>query len=66
MTAIRYWVFDEAMLASALAEREAERTLEGASAQQAADETEIVMRFLASHAARRLRGDYVKGESDGR
>ena len=48
---MRYWVFHEEMLAKALAAREAERTQQGASEQQAKDETLIVVQFLASPAA---------------
>lgn len=50
---MRYWVFHEEMLAGALADREAERVKEGATEQQAKDETQIVAQFLTSEAARR-------------
>lgn len=52
-----WWVFHQEQLAAALAAREAERVKEGATEQQAKDETQIVAGFLASEAAKRLRGD---------
>ena len=53
---MRYWVFHEEALAAALAAREAERMKEGATEQQAKDETIIVAQFLTSEAAKRLLG----------
>jgi hypothetical protein len=55
---MRYWVFHEEMLAAALAAREAERAKEGATEQQAKDETLVILQFLSSEAALRLRGDH--------
>ena len=52
-----WWVFHQEQLAAALAAREAERAKEGATEQQAKDETQIVIAFLASEPAKRLRGD---------
>lgn len=52
----RYWVFEESRLAAALAAREAERQKEGATEQQAKDETLMIVQFLASEAAAQLRG----------
>lgn len=52
-----WWVFHQEQLAAALAAREAERQKEGATEQQAKDETLIIVQFLASEAAARLRGD---------
>jgi hypothetical protein len=57
---MRYWVFHESQLSAALAAREAERMKEGATEQQAKDETLIVAQFLTSEAARPLFGGYVK------
>lgn len=53
---MRYRVFHEEQLAAALAAREAERMKEGATEQQAKDETSIVVQFLISGAARRCLG----------
>jgi hypothetical protein len=52
-----WWVFHQEQLAAALAAREAERQKEGVTEQQAKDETQIIAQFLASEAARPLRGD---------
>ena len=52
-----WWVFHQEQLAAALAAREAERAKEGTTEQQAKDETQIVIAFLASEPAKRLRGD---------
>lgn len=52
-----WWAFHQEQLAAALAAREAERMKEGATEQQARDETQIVAQFLASESATRLRGD---------
>lgn len=52
-----WWVFHQEQLAVALAAREAERMNEGATEQQARDETQIVAEFLGSESAVRLRGD---------
>lgn len=52
-----WWCFHQEQLAAALAAREAERVKQGATEQQAKDETQIVAEFLASWAARPLRGD---------
>lgn len=52
-----WWVFHQEQLAAALAAREAERQKEGATEQQAKDETTIVVQFLASETALCLRGD---------
>lgn len=52
-----WWVFHQEQLAAALAAREAERTKEGATEQQAKDETQVIAQFLASESAARLRGD---------
>lgn len=43
---MRIFVFSDAVLAQALAAREAERQGEGATLQQAQDETQIVAQFL--------------------
>lgn len=43
---MRYWVFNEAMLDDVLAVREAARQQEGASEQQAKDETVLIKTFL--------------------
>lgn len=53
---MRYWVFHDGQLSSALAAREAERQRQGATEQQAKDETLVVVQFLASEAAKSLRG----------
>lgn len=45
---MRYWVFHEQMLAAALAAYEARRQGEGATEQQAKDETVAIVTFLAS------------------
>lgn len=58
---VRYWVFHEQQLAAALATREAERQKEGASEQQAKDETMIVLQFLASDPGAKLRGARADG-----
>jgi hypothetical protein len=52
-----WWVFHQEQLAAALAAREAERVQQGATEQQAKDETQIVAAFLASECSARLRGD---------
>lgn len=52
-----WWCFHQEQLAVALATREAERMKEGATEQQAKDETQIVAEFLASESAKRMRGD---------
>lgn len=52
----RYWVFEEIRLSAALVAREAERQKEGATEQQAKDETVMIVQFLASEAAAQLRG----------
>lgn len=52
-----WWVFHQEQLAAALVAREAERMKEGATEQQAREETQIVAAFLASESARRMRGD---------
>lgn len=52
-----WWCFHQEQLAAALAAREAERMKQGATEQQAKDETQIVAEFLASSPAMRLRGD---------
>jgi hypothetical protein len=52
-----WWVFHQEQLAAALAAREAERVKQGATEQQAKDETQIIAAFLASESAARLRGD---------
>lgn len=52
-----WWVFHQEQLAVALAAREAERVKEGATEQQAKDETLIIVQFLASESATRMRGD---------
>lgn len=53
---MKYWVFYDAMLSSALAQHEAERQKEGASEQQAKDETAIILRVpRASRAHQRRR-----------
>lgn len=52
-----WWCFHQEQLVAALAAREAERMKEGVTEQQAKDETQIVVQFLASAAARQLRGD---------
>lgn len=43
---MRYWVFNEEMLDSALAAHEAARQRAGASAEQAKDETVAIKTFL--------------------
>jgi hypothetical protein len=48
---MRYWVFHEQTLAAALAAHELDRQKEGASEQQAKDETQIIVAFLAKAAA---------------
>ncbi len=53
---MRYWVFHEEHLAAALAAREAERIKEGATEEQAKDETLIVAQFLTSESAKNLLG----------
>jgi len=53
---MRYWVFHEEMLAIALAAREAERTQQGVTEQQAKDETLIIIQFLGSPAASKMIG----------
>lgn len=53
---MRYWVFHDQQLSAALAAREGERQKQGATEQQAKDETAIVVEFLASDAAKNLRG----------
>lgn len=52
-----WWFFHQEQLAARLAAREAERVRDGATEQQAKDETQIIAEFLASEAARPLRGD---------
>ena len=52
-----YWVFHEEMLAKALAAAEAERMRQGASEQQAKDDTQVIAQFLTSPTAMPLRGD---------
>ena len=54
---MRYWVFHEEQLAVALVAREAERQGQGATEQQAKDETQIVVEFLASASARDITGE---------
>lgn len=51
---MRYWVFNEGMLDDVLAEREARRQQEGATEQQARDETVFIKTFLFE--AGRLQG----------
>lgn len=53
---MRYWVFHEAMLDGALAAFEARRQREGASEQQAKDESFQVKLFLVSAEAEKLLG----------
>ncbi len=53
---MKYWVFHEEMLAVALSAREAEREQQGATEQQAKDETQTIVQFLASEGALGLRG----------
>ena len=43
---MKIFVFSEATLSQALAAREAERQREGATDQQAKDETQVVLEFL--------------------
>lgn len=50
---MKYWVFHEEMLSKALAEHEAARIRDGATEQQAKDDTATVLAFLAGEAARR-------------
>ncbi len=57
---MRYWVFQEAMLDEELAAREAERQRDGASEQQARDETVTIKEFLVR--AARLQG-YAAGDA---
>lgn len=45
---MRYWVFHDEMLANAIAAYEARRQAEGATEQQAKDETMTILTFLAS------------------
>jgi len=45
---MRMWVFSDEMLARALAEFEARRQREGASEQQAKDDTATIVAFLGS------------------
>lgn len=52
-----WWCFHQEQLAARLAAHEAERVKQGATEQQAKDETQIIASFLASDAARLLRGD---------
>lgn len=56
---MRYWVFHEQALVDCLALREAERIKEGATEQQAKDETVVIVQFLASPVAQKLRGDHI-------
>jgi hypothetical protein len=50
-----YWVFNNEMLEAALAAFEARRQGEGASEQQARDETAIIKMFLTSAEAERAK-----------
>lgn len=45
---MRAWAFHDAQLAQALAAWEARRQAEGASEQQAKDDTQTIVQFLAS------------------
>lgn len=45
---MRYWVFHEDMLGAALAAYEARRQSEGATEQQAKDDTAVIAAFLGS------------------
>jgi hypothetical protein len=49
---MRYWVFHADMLAAALAAFEARRQQEGATEQQAKDDTAVIIAFLESPEAR--------------
>ena len=49
---MKYWVFEEGNLSAALAAHEATRQREGASEQQAKDETQVILAFLGGEAAR--------------
>jgi len=49
---MRFWVFSADMLMSALAAREAMRQGEGATEQQAKDETQAIVAFLTGDEAR--------------
>jgi hypothetical protein len=49
---MKYWVFHAEMLAKALAAHEAARQRAGASEQQAKDDTQVIIAFLGSAAAR--------------
>lgn len=53
---MKWWTFHEEMLARALAAREAERQGQGATEQQAKDDTQTVVAFLASESAQYLLG----------
>ena len=49
---MKYWVFHEQMLAKALDAHEAERRRQGATEQQAMDDTQVILAFLCSEAAK--------------
>lgn len=54
---MRYWVFHEQMLAAALSTWEARRIREGATPEQAADDVQTIIQFLASPEAREAKMD---------
>ncbi len=47
-----FWLFTKEMLGNALTAHEAERQAEGATEQQAKDETMVILAFISGNAAR--------------
>ena len=60
---MKYWVFHEGSLSSALAAHEAKRQRDGATEQQAKDETQVILDFLTGDIVerRKMRGDDGRG-----
>lgn len=54
---MKWWVFHEEQLSDALEARERKRQEEGATEQQAKDETQIVLQFIAASYSTLGRGD---------